>query len=241
MTGRPNRLYAAGDVDALFPDQGPLTVVPWPGRTRGLRDDGDRQAVSCLLAQPPRADQFADLDPRQLRPTQPSLTRAGVAFYMCDEYRRSGRTYADQFNRGNRYPVVLERTGEYVLLSGHHRAAAALLDGRPLRTRLVTGPWTIDTTAATAITPSLFIGGDRPVVDHEPAKSAEAIEIWINLGTTAWMPEPEEAQIRHALFELAAADDAWADHLFHFGRTGRMSRVQPWPDEVDRYLHERNA
>ncbi|MCB0984345.1 MAG: ParB N-terminal domain-containing protein, partial [Ilumatobacter sp.] len=50
----------------------------------------------------------------------------------------TGRPSADVAEEHNRFPVVVRnRAGRSLVLSGHHRAAAALLAGRPLRARVV--------------------------------------------------------------------------------------------------------
>jgi hypothetical protein len=74
-----------------------------------------------------------ELDPRDLHATQGTVTRPGVNYYMGNEYQETGRTYADMHQAGNRYPVVYTRGGQNKLLSGHHRATAALLRGEQFR------------------------------------------------------------------------------------------------------------
>lgn len=131
-----HRLYGSGDVDALF-NESPMTAAPFPaaGRVKS-RKDYDPDVVKGVLTNPDHP--LEDVDPRTLHSTQPNVTRAGVQHYM------GGATtpYADQHNVGNTHPVVYDREdGTSLLLSGHHRAAAALLQGRPLRARRVAGPW----------------------------------------------------------------------------------------------------
>jgi len=59
---------------------------------------------------------------------------------MSDEYEQTGETYADKDNIGNQMPVVYNKSnGQNVLLSGHHRAQAALLQGRQFDARQVYG------------------------------------------------------------------------------------------------------
>jgi hypothetical protein len=85
------------------------------------------------------------VDPRTLHSTQRGLTRGGVQHYMNDpSYEETGATYADAEKIGNRYPVIYSRkeAGDVtrnVLLSGHHRAAKALLRGEDLRAIVVPG------------------------------------------------------------------------------------------------------
>ena len=74
-----------------------------------------------------------EVDPRHLHSTQTNITLPGVNYYMGDEYRQTGRTFADMDKAGNRFPVVYTREGQNKLLSGHHRATAALLRGEQFR------------------------------------------------------------------------------------------------------------
>lgn len=130
-------------LDALIP--GDTVSTPW-GPAGWLRRElqqpelGERQQmVRKVLSTPP---ELHDVDPRNLRATQPSVTRAGVSHYLSSQqWEHTGQTFADQGNVGNRYPVVYRRArdGQDILLSGHHRAAAALMRGTPLRTRIVEG------------------------------------------------------------------------------------------------------
>lgn len=130
-------------LDALIP--GGSTQAPFP--RAGQRKDRhmyDQEAVNKHLSNPP---ELQDVDPRTLHSTQPAITRAGVRHYLSGEYEKSGTTYADQGNVGNRFPVVYRRSREGtdvaddLLLSGHHRATAALIKGQPLRARVVEGGW----------------------------------------------------------------------------------------------------
>ncbi len=63
------------------------------------------------------------------RATQPDMTRAELAYYVDDRcYRRLGITDADQDERGNTFPCIYQRDdGQALILSGHHRSAAALI------------------------------------------------------------------------------------------------------------------
>lgn len=130
-------LHGAGDIDALFGGH-VQTGVPWPGvgRLKG-RPYYDHAAVRDVLQSPP---QLEDVDARHLFATQPSVIRPGVAHYLGQDYHQTGRTYADHSNVGNQYPVVYtDRQGQNIILSGHHRATAALLSGQFLKARRVWG------------------------------------------------------------------------------------------------------
>lgn len=133
--GRAHAAYGSNDPSKLF-GASPSAPVPWPngGKTkRGLPYDPER--VNSVLRQPPN---LVDVDPRHLHATQSSIVREHTNFYMGDEYERTGNTSADRANVGNRFPVVYRHEdGRNLLLSGHHRASAALLKGQPLRAREV--------------------------------------------------------------------------------------------------------
>lgn len=118
-------------LDALFPNGALVTTAPFrsASRTRG-EPLFDQELVDRALAD---ARLLRPVDPRVLHSTQPSVTREGVRYYLGQEYDRTGVTFADQFDRGNINPVVYKnKRGQYIILSGHHRAAAALLRGRTL-------------------------------------------------------------------------------------------------------------
>jgi hypothetical protein len=139
---RLDQFWGAGDVDKMFGGS-PMTVTPWP-RAGGRKDvqDYDPERVRAVLLKPDEHE-LVDIDPRHLSATQPMITRAGVQHYMPGGgYEISGRTFADRDNPGNQYPMVYHRAGnDQLLLSGHHRAAAALLQGRQFKGFKVEGPW----------------------------------------------------------------------------------------------------
>lgn len=86
-----------------------------------------------------------ELDPRMLHGIQPGVHTQGVEYYLGDQYRRSGQTFeqlkGNAPTEANRMPTVYRREdGMNVLLSGHHRAAAALSQDRGLLTRIIEGP-----------------------------------------------------------------------------------------------------
>jgi hypothetical protein len=127
----------------LIPGSQTQTPFPRAGQRKG-QHSYDEEAVHKVLRNPP---ELRDVDPRTLHSTQPAITRAGVKHYLSGEYEKSGTTFADQGNVGNRFPVVYRRSREGtdqvddILLSGHHRATAALIKGQPLRARVVEGGW----------------------------------------------------------------------------------------------------
>lgn len=127
--------YGQG-IESVFPE-GTVgaTTVPFPSASRRKGEPVfDPVPVRQALVEPVRLQNF---DPRTLHATQSGVTREGVDYYLEDDrngYRATGRTFADQDQAGNRYPVIYRnpRSEQLVILSGHHRATAALVDGRPL-------------------------------------------------------------------------------------------------------------
>ena len=127
-----HQLHGVADPEALF--KGHVTsTTPWPRAGRSKHEPlYNREAVHAALRDPHQ--HIREVDPRFLHANQPEVTRAGVKHYMGDEYRQTGRTFADQHMAGNRWPFVYTtRRGMNVILSGHHRATAALLNGDQLR------------------------------------------------------------------------------------------------------------
>lgn len=85
-----------------------------------------------------------EIDPVHLFKNQPNVTLGGVSHYVNHpDWWQRGETYADSGQAGNKVPIIYERTSpqhghrERYILSGHHRAAAALGLGIPLIGRIV--------------------------------------------------------------------------------------------------------
>lgn len=134
-----HRLYGTGDSSLLFPGGVPTAPIPWDSGPRFKKHPSyDKEAVTEMLIRPPVLE---EMDPRNLHGSQPSITQPGVNYYLEDEnYWKTGETYADKNNVGNKYPVVYsDARGRNIILSGHHRATASLLRGTPLITRRVRG------------------------------------------------------------------------------------------------------
>lgn len=126
----------------MFNDH-PTTTSPFPsaGRLKS-HQDYDPNIVREAL-QHPEKHETVPMDPRTLRSTQPSVTREGVKHYMQGgDYERTKETFGDKGNPGNTRPVVYTRSdGQNLLLSGHHRAAAALLQGQQFNALHLEGPY----------------------------------------------------------------------------------------------------
>jgi GNAT superfamily N-acetyltransferase len=136
-TALGERLWGAGDPDALF-NGNPVASTPFAPAGRSVkRQDYDKERVRDALLHPDKYP-TQPVDPRNLRSTQPMVTRAGVQHYM----RNPGSLYADQHNAGNARPMVYRREdGQDLLLSGHHRGVSSLLKAEPLHAVVVEGPW----------------------------------------------------------------------------------------------------
>ena len=134
-----HELYGSNDIDAVTPHGAVPGSVPWPRAPRRKNQrDVDPDVLRRAIEGP---TELRDIDPRQIHATQPQVTRGGIEYYMSDEYERIGETFADRGNAGNRFPTVYSREGVNVLLSGHHRSTAALLQGRTFPGRWMEGPW----------------------------------------------------------------------------------------------------
>lgn len=141
----PEQFFGAG-VDSYFPEGGAeVRPVPFPraGRSKSRRPFS-RTAVNDALSQPP---QPVEMDPRTFQATQRSVTAPGVRHYESGDWKDTGELYADHDKPVNQYPVLYERTNESgsrvdrLLLSGHHRATADLLEGRNTPVIHVKGGW----------------------------------------------------------------------------------------------------
>lgn len=138
------RLHGAGPagLERMFGEHSDAGT-PWPraGRSKRVQDYEKDKVTQALISEP----KLEDIDPRTLHSTQGSITRPGVKHYLDKPSVEA--SYSDPHNPGNKYPVVYsrhdEKTGntEHLLLSGHHRAAAALLRGEFLKARHVSGGW----------------------------------------------------------------------------------------------------
>lgn len=135
---RTDRLYGRG-FDALFTGA-PKTVLPFPRKAKSKTQPRvyDQDLVRDTLNRPPT---LTEVDPRRLLCSQPMVTADGVRYYLTDEWPVTGRTYADQEQRANRFPVVyVNDAGQHIILTGHHRATAALLRGEALPAIVVREP-----------------------------------------------------------------------------------------------------
>jgi hypothetical protein len=140
---RTGRLHGSGrdGVNATF-GNGPTGLTPWPrvGRLKG-EPAYDDELVQVELRKKPADIVLQNTDPRELWASQGGLVKQHVEYYLHDlTWKLTAEPSADKNQLGNRFPVVYFRDdGRRIILSGHHRAAAALLNGEPLKARIVTG------------------------------------------------------------------------------------------------------
>lgn len=133
---RSAQFFGAGSVEKMFPDGAPTTVSPFPQASPSrTHRTFDPRLVDEALSNP--EEHLRDVDPRTVHGSQPGLTRAGVAHYM----ENPDTLYRDAHQAGNQHPVVFhdETKDREVLLSGHHRAGAALLRGEQFKAVRVSG------------------------------------------------------------------------------------------------------
>jgi len=173
----PDALFGIGDLGEVFGDHAKV-LLPWPAAPRLKRVPLLTAEVEAALRRPPVV---CDVDPRLLHATQPWVVHQHAAYYRTGEWERTGRPSADRSRGANRWPLVSrDCAGRLVLLGGHHRALAALVEGRPLRARVVFAA--VD--APIAVTPRLFVGA-RPKFDHVAVATAAEALVAIESGATA--------------------------------------------------------
>jgi hypothetical protein len=168
VTDPLDKLFGCGDLDALFGGQ-PRVLAPWPRGPRRKHEPAiDVGAVEELLARPV---ELIDADPRELCASQRWVVRHHAGYYLTGEWERTGRTSADVFVELNQFPVVVDRHGRLVIVSGHHRTAAALVEGRPLRVRVAASGERF------AVTSLLFVDPNSAVDTESACASIVAGEV----------------------------------------------------------------
>lgn len=138
--------------------------MPWPsaGRRKNERRIPEAEAER-LIARPAR---LHEVDPRVLFATQPWVVQEHAAYYLSGEWEITGRTSADMHSWANRYPTFVERRGQLVIATGHHRSLAAIIQGRPVLARVIAAE-----TQPVSVTPHLAISDD----DDHPAADVEVL------------------------------------------------------------------
>lgn len=153
--------------------------------------------------------------------SQPWVLRHHVEYYLSSVWETTGRTSADMHQVGNRYPLVyLDAAGGRTILAGHHRSAAALLEGRPVLARIALGegaelPHDCPPTPGVAVVPRVRTSiGACPVPPEAAARAVVA-------GSTVEVPDEFAAD--DVLTALGLSADERADRL-RFGRPAPVSQ-----------------
>lgn len=209
-----DRLWNLGSVEGLFTS--PQRVVPWKSAPRSkhrplLTDDDKRR----LCTGPPA---IADLDPRYMFATQTFCIAPHVAHYLTDIWETTGRTSANPGTSLNRWPLVwIDEKGHQILLGGHHRSMAALIQGRSVRCRVVRQHG--DETRA--VLPRLLVGATTGIDHHRTTDPTHASSL-IRSGATVLVPDFGIAEA--TLIAMDQRDDVIADRL-HMADVGRCRMV----------------
>lgn len=151
-----HQALSARDTDKMYgmgADAGLLTLFGTSSRYDGRRVtgyrmqpkgrvphpfDGVKQQVDWDQTEKINRVPLQDIDPRPLTATQGMVTHAGMRHYLTDT---TGELFDQRYSVSNQFPAIFEDldSGERKILTGHHRAAAALIKGEPLAARLVRG------------------------------------------------------------------------------------------------------
>lgn len=167
MSDLVNRLWGAGDLRAVFGDAAKV-VAPWPRAPRSKHGPDSRTLYTRQILQAPIW--LSEVDPRQLFASQGWVVRHHAEYYRTGEWELTGITSADRDSDANRFPIVVcDRYGRRIISTGHHRALAALIEGRPLLCRKV--PDVGD--EAVALLPRLLFGPSTRL-DHVECESVAA-------------------------------------------------------------------
>jgi hypothetical protein len=195
-------LWGCGTLEGVFAGSC-AAPAPWPRALRWKhRSAPHRSAAAEILERPPV---LTEVDPRTLRASQPAVLRSHVAHYLSGEWERTGRTSADRHSLANQYPLVVDTAeGHRVVVAGHHRAVAALIQAQPLLARIRS-----EAARPIALTPFVWIDaeeeGSQPCVEDAADRVrrghivclsaiAEGLEVLAALGLT-----PSELEFRRRI------------------------------------------
>ena len=204
-------LWGRGGIDGLF--HSPLKVVPWKSapQRKGHPVVGSLDRARLLAGAPA----VADLDPRFMLSTQTYVVESHVRHYLTDTWETTGRTSAEQGRSHNRWPLVwIDEQGHQILLGGHHRSLAALIQARMVRCRVLRPPGD----SALAVLPRLLVGASTSL-PHHSVDDPDIAAAEITGGTTVLVPDLAVAE--SALQALGLSPDLVADRLAMAG-TGHV-------------------
>jgi hypothetical protein len=203
-------LWGCGTLEAVFAGSC-AAPTPWPRAQRWKHRPTSHRSLAAEILRQPAV--LAEVDPRTVHASQPAVLRSHVAHYLTGEWERTGRTSADRHSLANQYPVVVDTAeGHRVVVAGHHRAVAALIQARPLLARVRS-----EAAHPIALTPLVYIDaeqdGSQPCVDdladrvrrgHIVCLSAiaEGLEVLAALGLT-----PSELEFRRRIATIPAAKE----------------------------------
>lgn len=196
-------LWNRGSTDGVFSSD--LRVVPWKSAPQFKHQPLVEQTdVHRLLGGAPA---ITDLDPRYMFATQTYCVSSHVDHYLTDTWETTGRTSADQAKSHNRWPLVwIDEKGHQVLLGGHHRSFAALIQGRMVRCRVLRA----DGDHTLAVLPRLLVGVSTPL-PHLALVDPTDAAAEITAGTTVLVPDLTVAEA--VLTSLGLSDELVADRL----------------------------
>lgn len=183
------RLLGAGDLDAAFPGQAVKTVCPFP-RAGHLRNGPTphQRFTPELMAGPVH---LSEVDPCTLWSSQGWVVREHAAYYLTGAWERRGVTSADRSSASNRWPVVvIDHLERPVIVAGHHRSLAALLQGRPLVARVFPS----EPDQAVALLPLLLVGETSRLPHVRCCTVGEAVDV-VRRGERALCPDPVVARV----------------------------------------------
>lgn len=220
-TERASRWWGIGEPDAVFAG-GDRTVCPWRSARR-LKGQPliEPATVAAVLAGSPY---LADIDPRQLRCTQTWVLHQHVAWYLTGEWERTGTTSADRDKAHNRYPLIYQdQWGDLVIAAGHHRSMAALIEGRPVRARVLRPAGA----TAIAVLPHLLVGPNVDVASGTTATddATDAAQV-VRCGAPAILPTFDTA--KRTLEQLGLSADMIEDRLAMARRGACLTTGRGW-------------
>ena len=198
-----NAFWACGDLDGFFKGA-PKVIVPWP--SAGRRKDERRvpeAEVARLIAGPAR---LHEVDPRVLFATQPWVLRTHADYYLTGEWEINGQTSADMHSSANRFPTFVERRGQLIIATGHHRSLAAIIQGRPVLARVVAAD-----AQPVSITPHLAIAGPGGQPDADIEVLADCLLAGQRIAVSS------ESSAADVLRHVGLDEHAVADRMQHAG------------------------
>lgn len=191
-------IYGCRSLQPLFVHGADRIVCPFPPAPR-LRDEpSPKTMLTDELATAPA--RLTWVDPRSLYGSQSWILRQHVSYYVTDRWERTGIPSAED-TPANRFPIVVRDTkGRFIIIGGHHRAAAALVAGTGLLCRLVShnDRLGLRINKAVAFTPTILWGRSTHL-GHVVAHTADEILRLVSQGNRVLCPSRDEA-IRAALW-----------------------------------------